>query len=56
MKIMRDQQSKFWVLTSNSRVLYKGRRSPWDDPSIIRQALARERQLSRTGETTPQPS
>ena len=48
MKIMRDQQSKFWVLTSNSRVLYKGRRSPWDDPSIIRQALARERQLSRT--------
>jgi hypothetical protein len=56
MKIMRDQQSKFWVLTSNSRVLYKGRRSPWDDPSIIRQALARERQLSRSSETTPQAS
>jgi hypothetical protein len=56
MKIMRDPQSKFWVLTSNSRVLYKGRRSPWDDPAIIREALARERQLSRHSETAPQTS
>ena len=54
MKIMRDQQSKFWVLTSNSRVLYKGRRSPWDDPTIIRQAMVRERSLARNGEITPQ--
>ncbi len=43
MKIKRDQQSKFWVLSSDARVLYKGRRSPWDDPTIIRQALDRER-------------
>lgn len=43
MKIKRDQQSKFWVLSSDTRVLYKGRRSPWDDPTIIRQALDRER-------------
>jgi hypothetical protein len=44
MKIKRDQQSKFWVLSSDTRVLYKGRRSPWDDPTIIRQALDRERE------------
>jgi hypothetical protein len=56
MKIMRDPQSKFWVLSSNSRVLYKGRRSPWDDPAIIRQALARERSLTRNNEATPQAS
>ena len=42
MKIRRDKQSKFWVLSSDTRVLYKGRRSPWDDPTIIRQALDRE--------------
>ena len=36
MKIMKDKQSKFWVLSSETRVLYKGRRSPWDDPTIIR--------------------
>ena len=47
MKIMRDKQSKFWVLSSESRVLYKGRRSPWDDPAIIRQALDRERAIAR---------
>jgi hypothetical protein len=45
MKIKRDQQSKFWVLSSDTRVLYKGRRSPWDDPTIIRQALDRERAI-----------
>ena len=48
MKIMRDKQSKFWVLSSESRVLYKGRRSPWDDPAIIRQALDRERAIARS--------
>jgi len=56
MKIKRDPLSKFWVLSSNSRVLYKGRRSPWDDPSIIRQAMAREALLTRTQEPTSQAS
>ncbi len=50
MKIMRDKQSKFWVLSSETRVLYKGRRSPWDDPTIIRQALDRERAMARSAE------
>jgi hypothetical protein len=53
MKISRDPNSKFWMLTSNSRVLYKGRRSPWDDPTIIRQALAREQSLPPLAEKTP---
>jgi hypothetical protein len=53
MKISRDPNSKFWILTSNSRVLYKGRRSPWDDPTIIRQALAREQSLPPLAEKTP---
>ena len=51
MNIRRDQQSKFWVLSSNQRVLYEGRRSPWDDPTIIRQALDREKSLGAKGET-----
>lgn len=53
MKITRDKQSRFWVLSSDTRVLYQGRRSPWDDPSIIRQALARERTLANSAEATP---
>jgi hypothetical protein len=48
--IRRDKQSKFWVLSSNQRVLYEGRRSPWDDPAIIRQALDREKSLGAGGE------
>jgi hypothetical protein len=48
---MRDKQSKFWVLSSDSRVLYKGRRSPWDDPTIIRQALDRERAIARSADS-----
>ena len=46
MNIRRDKQSKFWVLSSNQRVLYEGRRSPWDHPIIIRQALDREKSLA----------
>lgn len=56
MKIMRDQQSKFWVLSSDARVLYKGRRSPWDDPTIIRQALDRERAITRSTDSKLQAS
>lgn len=50
MKISRDKQTKFWTLTSDAHVLYKGRRSPWDDPTIIRQAQQREEGL-RAGAT-----
>jgi len=42
MKITRDKHTKFWVLSSGSKVLYKGRRSPWDHPEIIREALDQE--------------
>ncbi len=45
MKISRDKQTKFWTLSSDSHVLYKGRRSPWDDPTIIREAQQREQGL-----------
>ena len=44
MKISRDKHTKFWVLSSGSKVLYKGRRSPWDHPEIIREALALDRE------------
>ncbi len=55
MKIMKDKQSKFWVLSSETRVLYKGRRSPWDDPTIIRAAFDRERAMARAaGPLSPQ--
>ena len=51
--IRRDKQSKFWVLSSNQRVLYEGRRSPWDDQAIIRQALDREKSLGSKNEAAP---
>jgi hypothetical protein len=44
MKIIRDPQSKHWVLQSDSLELYRGRKSPWDHPAIIREALEREAQ------------
>ena len=55
MKIARDKQSRFWVLSSNQRVLYEGRRSPWDDPTIIRQAFIREQSLA-TSQGSAQPA
>jgi len=45
MKIMRDPQSRNWVLKADSLVLYDGRKSPWDHPIIIREALEREAHL-----------
>ena len=56
MKITKDKQSKFWVLSSDTRVLYKGRRSPWDDPTIIREAFDRERAMARSARTKRQTS
>jgi hypothetical protein len=50
MKITRDKQSMFGVLSSDTRVLYKGRRSPWDDPTIIREAFKRERMLAKAAD------
>lgn len=55
MNIRRDKQSKFWVLSSNQRVLYEGHRSPWDDPTIIRQALDREKSLGAAKGESAQP-
>jgi hypothetical protein len=47
MKIARDQQTKAWVLSTDSAVLYRGRMSPWDHPEILREARAREAELQR---------
>jgi hypothetical protein len=49
MKITRDQQTKAWVLSSDSAVLYQGRKSPWDHPAILREAQQREHELKRAG-------
>ncbi len=46
MKIERDRTTGLWVLTSGSHVLYSGRRSPWDSPRILREAVRRERSLA----------
>lgn len=48
MKIARDKRTGEWVLTAGATLLYRGRRSPWDTPSILREALAREGSLRRT--------
>jgi hypothetical protein len=49
MKITRDPQNKVWVLSSDSRVLYQGRKSPWDHPAILLEAQKREDELKRKG-------
>ena len=43
MKIRKNPQKKLWELSSGAKILYQGRRSPWDHPEIIRDALAAER-------------
>ena len=43
MKMRKNPQKKLWELTSGTTILYQGRRSPWDHPEIIRDALAAER-------------
>jgi len=53
MKISRDQKSRNWLLSSESGVLYKGPKSPWDHPSIIREALQREAEGSADGPKPP---
>lgn len=45
MKIERDRSQGMWLLKSGNHVLYSGRRSPWDNPRIIRDAIHREHQL-----------
>lgn len=41
MKIERETETRLWVLSDRDRVLYRGRRSPWDNPAIIREAQAK---------------
>jgi hypothetical protein len=43
MKIWRDPASRLWTLSSGGEVLYAGRRSPWENPRLMRAALERER-------------
>lgn len=45
MKIERDQDRGLWTLKSGTHVLYSGRRSPWENPRLMKDALQRERQL-----------
>jgi hypothetical protein len=46
MKIEKDPASRLWTLSSGSHVLYTGRRSPWEQPSVMRDAARRERTLA----------
>ena len=46
MKIARDPASRLWTLTQGNHVLYAGRKSPWNDPELIRAALRRERTMA----------
>jgi hypothetical protein len=45
MKIERNREARVWVLKSGGHVLYSGRRSPWERPELMREALRRERDL-----------
>ena len=46
MKIQRNREKRLWELSSGARLLYQGRRSPWDHPEIIREALRAEHSLA----------
>lgn len=56
MKITRDPHRNLWVLSSDSAVLYQGRKSPWDHPAILREAQQRERALACRGPRANGPS
>ncbi len=48
MKIARDPSSRLWTLTSGTRVLYTGYRSPWDNPRLMRAAAEQEQTVVPT--------
>ena len=56
MKISRDPASRLWTLTSENRVLYAGRRSPWENPRLMRAALERARHDGAGGRRRPSGS
>ncbi len=45
MRIHRNPQDRNWLLTSGPHVLYRGPRSPWQSPELLREAARREQQL-----------
>lgn len=56
MKIHRNPQDRNWLLTSGPHVLYRGTRSPWQLPDVLREAARREQQLrdgQHEGRTRP---
>src|SRR5262245_56312627 len=55
MKIQRDRRSGEWLLTTGTTELYRGWRSPWDAPSILRDALAREGDLKTAAPRAAEP-
>lgn len=48
MKIHRNPQDHQWILSSGPHVLYRGARSPWLSPELLREAARRERQLQES--------
>ena len=56
MKIQRNREKRVWELSTGANVLYQGRRSPWDHPEIIRDALATERSAAPPRRNQRQPS
>lgn len=49
MRIHRSADDRQWLLTSGPHVLYRGWRSPWQSPGLLREAAQRERQLLQAG-------
>lgn len=52
MKIHRHPQDRHWILSSGQHVLYRGMRSPWQSPALLREAARRERQLQEVEDLT----
>ncbi|MCC5887942.1 MAG: hypothetical protein JJT88_16020 [Gammaproteobacteria bacterium] len=54
MKIHRNPQDHQWILSSGPHVLYRGARSPWLSPELLREAARRERALQEgQGQAAP---
>jgi|TARA_R110001592_G_C12703960_1_gene707070 hypothetical protein len=45
MKVIHILSSDVWLLSKGNKVLYRGKRSPWQSPSVVAAALKREGKL-----------
>ena len=45
MKITHIRSTDIWLMSKGNKILYRGKKSPWQSPKVIAAALRREGKL-----------